>query len=49
MEKGIPLHENLTNSRYTDLIGTPVARLLSPIKVYEATSLVSLEQAVTCI
>jgi len=36
----------LTNSRYTDLIGEPVARLLSPIKGYEAVPLVSLEQAV---
>lgn len=41
--------ENLANSRYTDLIGEPVARLLSPIKGYEATPLVSLEQAISTI
>ncbi len=37
----------LTNSRYTDLTGEPVARLLSPIKGYEAVPLASLEQSIT--
>jgi hypothetical protein len=47
MAKNVPAQENLTNSRYTDLVGEPVARLLSPIKGYEASPLVSLEQAIT--
>ncbi|CAF3270287.1 unnamed protein product [Rotaria sp. Silwood2] len=46
MSKTTSPHENLTKSRYTDLIGEPVARLLSPIKGYEAAPLVSLELAV---
>src|SRR5689334_4267294 len=41
-----PPKENLANSRYTDLVGEPVARLLSPIKGYEAAPLVSLEETV---
>ncbi len=46
MAKNVPAQENLANSRYTDLAGEPVARLLSPIKGYEASPLVSLEQAI---
>ncbi|CAF0961009.1 unnamed protein product [Rotaria sordida] len=46
MSKTASSHENLANSRYTDIIGEPVARLLSPIKGYEAVPLVSLEEAV---
>lgn len=38
--------ENLANSRYTDLVGEPVARFLSPIKGYESAPVVSLEEAV---
>ncbi|CAF3343097.1 unnamed protein product [Rotaria socialis] len=46
MDKAKPSHENLAVSRYTDLIGEPIACVLSPIKGYEVAPLVSLEQAV---
>ncbi|CAF3047066.1 unnamed protein product [Rotaria sp. Silwood2] len=46
MAKAKSPQENLANSRYTDLVGEPVARFLSPIKGYESTPLLSLEQAV---
>ncbi|CAF1332670.1 unnamed protein product [Rotaria sp. Silwood1] len=49
MSKPTSPHENLTKFRYTDLLAEPIARLLSPIKGYEAAPLVSLEQAVTSI